>query len=400
MGTLNLKTNAGGSVIFEPQNTATDRTVLVPAASGTMATTDQVMGMKNAIINGAMLINQRNATITTNLVPGGAAIEFSADRWKSYGFNATGNFDAVLTTQQFNDHPSSGANGRCLRVLVTTADTVTSGTDFFVLRHDIEAANSYHFYNKPLSLSFWVKTSTIGTYGVQLRAVGTTDALATPNFISTYTVSAADTWEYKTIFIPPQTLSTTLPDNSNGYSLYMTLVSGQNENSPGGSGIAACLNQWARYSSDGIASSTLSNTLTAANGRYFQLTEVQLEVGGAATPFERRPVSLELALCQRYYVQTPAFSWSFDYPMNGGGYWAGNSHRPARFFELPVEMRVAPTTVVTYSISGWTAAETNGASSATGSYGNRTVFWMTPMASTGGGNPYIYDMRFTCTAEL
>jgi hypothetical protein len=63
-------------------------------------------------------------------------------------------------------------------------------------------------------------------------------------------------------------------------------------------------------------------------------------------------------------------------------------------------MRVAPTTVVTYSISGWTAAETNGASSTTGAYGNRTVFWMTPGGSTGGGNPYIYDMRFTCTAEL
>jgi hypothetical protein len=400
MGTLNLRTNAGGSVIFEPQNTATDQTVLVPAASGTMATTDQVMGMKNAIINGGMMVNQRNITLTTNLAPGGGSSEFTVDRWRSYGYNVTGNFDAVLTTQQFSDHPVSGANGKCLRVAVTTADTVGSGVDFFVLRQDIEGSNSAHFYGKTLTLSFWVKTSTTGTYGVQLRATGTTDGLASPNFISTYTVSAADTWEYKTINIPPQTLSTTQSTNGNGYTLYMTLVSGQNESSPGGTGINNCLNQWGRFSSDGIAATTLSNTLTAATGRYFQLTEVQLELGGAATPFEVRPYGLELSLCQRYYAETPPYSFSFAYPQNGGGYWAGNSYRAAYFFALPVEMRVDPSTTATYSSGGWTTAETTGASSTQGAWGNRTVFWMTPYGSTGGANPYIYGIKWKCSAEL
>jgi len=302
---VKLQSALGGSVELNAPSTASNFTMTVPTTNGTVATTDQVMGMKNAIINGSMLINQRNVTVTTDLVPGGTATDLSVDRWKSYGFNATGNFDAVLTTQQFSDHPTLGANGKCLRVLVTTADTVTPGTDFFVLRQDIEAANSFHFYGNSLSLSFWVKTSTVGTYGVQLRAVGTTDGLASPNFIATYTVSAANTWEYKTISIPPQTLSTTRSDNGSGYTLYMTLVSGQTETSPGNSAIGNCINQWGRYSSDGIASSAMSNTLTAATNRYFQLTEVQLELGGAATPFERRSIATELALCKRYFNVIP-----------------------------------------------------------------------------------------------
>jgi hypothetical protein len=343
MGTLNLRTNAGGSVIFEPQNTATDQTVLVPAANGIMATTNQVMGMKNAIINGGMLVNQRNVTVTTNLVPGGTTTDLSVDRWKSYGFNATGNFDAVLTTQQFSDHPTLGANGKCLRVLVTTADTVTPGTDFFVLRQDIEAANSFHFYGNSLSLSFWVKTSTTGTYGVQLRAVGTTDGLASPNFIATYTVSAADTWEYKTISIPPQSLSTTRSDNGSGYTLYMTLVSGQTETSPGNSAIGNCINQWGRFSSDGIASSAMSNTLTAATNRYFQLTEVQLELGGAATPFERRSFGVELGLCHRYFINGIINN---GYLFGSGAHSAANT---ASYQALPTEMRATPSITASFT---------------------------------------------------
>lgn len=54
MGTLNLKTNAGGSVIFEPQNTATDVTVFIPAANSTIAATGSGLNTGNFNVSGAM----------------------------------------------------------------------------------------------------------------------------------------------------------------------------------------------------------------------------------------------------------------------------------------------------------------------------------------------------------
>ena len=368
---VKLQSALGGSVELNAPSTASNFTMTVPAGNGTVATTNQIMGFKNHIHNGGMGINQRNTVITTNLVPGGGFTAVTVDRWKAYGYNATGNFDAVLTTQQHNDHPVYGANGMCLRTLVTTADTVGSGVDFFVLRQDLEGFDTAHFYNKQLTLSFWVKTSTVGTYGVQLRATGTTDGLSTPNFISTYTVSSADTWEYKTISIPAQNLSTTQYSNGNGYALYMTLVSGQNESSPGGTGINNCLNQWGRFSSDGIAATTLSNTLTAATNRYFQLTDVQLEAGGSATPFEQRHYGTELAICQRYYQQCGRWH------VQGYGYGAGTDGTGSAMM-WATTMRTAPTVTKSAGDDGGSAADMV--------FNNITVYGCSPEAVTTNGS--------------
>jgi hypothetical protein len=47
-------------------------------------------------------------------------------------------------------------------------------------------------------------------------------------------------------------------------------------------------------------------------------TNVQLEPGPVATPFERRPIGIELALCQRYFVRRPnnAFIYSSNATVN------------------------------------------------------------------------------------
>jgi hypothetical protein len=41
-------------------------------------------------------------------------------------------------------------------------------------------------------------------------------------------------------------------------------------------------------------------------GDFLYITDVQLEPGTVATPFERRGYGQELALCQRYYYSNPS----------------------------------------------------------------------------------------------
>lgn len=263
-----------------------------------------IHGRRNLIINGAMQINQRghdsSNKVTVDVTAGGTDIRYSVDRWQSYGYNVTGDFDIACDTYQHGDHPTLGNQGNCVRVDVTTADaTIGTGVDFFVLRQPIEAYTSVIFDNKKLSLSFWVKTNVAGTYGVQFRADGSNDGGDNPNFFTTYTVNAADTWEHKTITIPEQTISPTNTGNGIGYSLLMTLASGLTASYD--ANIGNCEDAWARAQSNGIGSTSLSNTLFASTSNYFQLTDVQLEVGDKATPFEHRSYGEELALCQRYY---------------------------------------------------------------------------------------------------
>jgi len=62
-------------------------------------------------------------------------------------------------------------------------------------------------------------------------------------------------------------------------------------------------------------------------------TQVQLEPGPVATPFERRPIGAELALCQRYYQHTIR-------AQIGGVTSSGIGLYSA--VQLPVEMRIAP----------------------------------------------------------
>jgi hypothetical protein len=106
----------------------------------------------------------------------------------------------------------------------------------------------------------------------------------------TYTISSANTWEYKTVTIPGQTSGTWLTTNGTGISILFSLGAGANR-----SGTA---NTW--VNANRVAATGQVN-LVATSGATFYLTGVQLEVGTVATPFEREIYFNTLAKCQRYY---------------------------------------------------------------------------------------------------
>ena len=239
-------------------------------------------GTRNRIINGDMRIDQRNAgaAVTVNLL----GQVFATDRW--YGFGQSS--DGVFTLQRDTDAPSGFQNS--LKATVTTADASVGATQGYGIVCRIEGFNTADLgwgtaNAQSVMLSFWVRSSLTGSFGAVVK-----NSAANRTYPFSYTISAANTWEQKTVVIPGDTTGTWLTNNGVGFSLQFSIGAG--------SSIQGTANAWAatNYNS---ASGTIN--VISTNGATFYITGVQLEPGTVATPFERRSYGQELALCQRYY---------------------------------------------------------------------------------------------------
>jgi hypothetical protein len=252
--------------------------------STTQNTTDRY-GFVNRIINGDMRIDQRNAgaSVTINTGSGG----YTLDRWGAFGVTS----DGVFTVQQDSTVPS-GFN-TSLKVTVTTEDASIGATEQYLLQQVIEGYNTADLNwgsanAKTVTLSFWVRSSVTGTFGGSLR-----NSAVDRSYPFTYTISSADTYEYKTITIAGDTSGTWLITNGEGVRVSFSLGSGADRVDTAGA--------WVGANRTGATGQTqLIGTLNAT----WYITGVQLEVGSVATPFERRPFGTELALCQRYYEKS------------------------------------------------------------------------------------------------
>ena len=265
----NIKNANGTSAIaIDSSGVATFSKTLVPSQS---------MMFRNRIINGNMVIDQRNA---------GASVTsgYPVDRWAS-NFSGSGTF----TLQQSSDAPAGFNNS----VLITSTSNNTIGASDYHLFNQILEGYNIADWNwgtsnaKTVTLSFWVKSSLTGTYSIQIQSGASTYVF----YLTTYTISSANTWEKKTVTISGPTSGGFSSTNGNGFSLRWTLATGSSQ--------TTATSDWAT-SGVGLGATGQAD-LSATNGNTFYLTGVQLEVGDAATPFEHRPYGAELALCQRYY---------------------------------------------------------------------------------------------------
>ena len=231
-----------------------------------------------------MVIDQRNAgasvTPTNNT--------YNLDRWKAYltqssKFTVQQDAGAVTPPAGFNDY---------LGVTSSSAYSVLTG-DYFLIAQAIEGYNvadlAWGTANaKTVTLSFWVRSSLTGTFG---GAFGNNAGNRAYPF--SYTISAANTWEYKTITVTGDTTGTWLTTTSTGIIIYWSLGAGASVSGTAGA--------WA---ANGNLSVTGATSVVGTSGATFYITGVQLEVGSTATNFDYRPYGTELALCQRYYEKS------------------------------------------------------------------------------------------------
>jgi hypothetical protein len=250
---------------------------IVDASGGVMAPISSVF--KNRIINGAMVIDQRNAgaVVSTD----GA---FSADRWRLSINNGTNTLQqAVLPSGAvagFTNYLAFGGAG--------TALTIGAYNSFSQAIEGFNTADlSWGSANaKTITISFWVNTTGVtGTFGISLR-----NSAANRSYIGSYTVPTAGVWQYVSITVAGDTAGTWLTNN--GVGLYLAFDCGV------GATFSTTAGSWQTGNYLGLTGGT---KVSATAGAYLNITGVQLEVGTQATSFEYRQYQQELALCQRYY---------------------------------------------------------------------------------------------------
>ena len=292
-------------------------------------------GFRNLLRNGAMRVAQRG-TSTSSVSTGYGPCDGWALARASGGSSA-----AAFTVSQQTGGPAPFDN--FVRCLITTAQSSVGASDHLAIQQRIEAQDLQHLkYGdagaKSVTIQFRIRVHADGasslTFPLTLGA-----ALYQPDgsrsHVQEVTVSAADTWETKTLTFPGDVSGTINNDNGEGLRLALTLFGGANAQATAGA--------WA--AGEDYTTSNQANLCDATNN-YIDLTGAQAEVGSIATDFEHVPYGAEMQRCQRYY-------WRYFPGVTShtvGVAQAFTTADAALTMKHPVPMRAAPT-IVDSSIS-------------------------------------------------
>ena len=242
-------------------------------------------GRKNMVIGGNFDTNpwQRGTTFAA-----AASGTFTADRFE-YIKSGVG----VHTVQKTTTAPTVAQVGflatDCLDLDVTTIDATIGAGDFYSIRYFMEGYDWAQIAQNDFVISFWHRHTKTGTHCVSLRNSGTDRS-----FVSEYTQSVSNTWEKATIAVTASPTAGTW-DYTTGVGLEINFPTAV------GSTFHTTADAWNTGSF--LSTSSQVNGVDSASN-FHRITLVQVEEGIEATDFERRHVSEELALCQRYFEKS------------------------------------------------------------------------------------------------
>jgi hypothetical protein len=276
-----LKGNDADTGIFYP----TANEVAASAGGATVWSASSSFGFKNRFINGAMVIDQRNAGASISTTSG--AQVYSLDRW---GYQASQAAKFTIQQNAGSITPPVGFSNYMGFTVGASANVTVGAADYFMFNQYIEGFNvadlNWGSVNAaPVTISFLVYSSVTGTYGGAI-----TNSANNRTYPFTYSIPVANTWTTISITVSGDTTGTWNTTGGSGIRIFWGLGVGSNFTATAGS--------WGGTS--GIYGASGATNWIQTNGATFYITGVQLEKGSTATSFDYRPYGTELQLCQRY----------------------------------------------------------------------------------------------------
>jgi len=238
---------------------------------------------KNRIINGAMVIDQRNAGASVTNAAGGNV--YAVDRFDMFGSQAS-----KFTAQQNAASVTPPAGFKTYLGITSSSAYTVGASESFSVRQRIEGFNTADLdfgsaSASTITFSFWVRSSLTGAFGGCFY-----NANGDRFYPFTYSISSANTWEQKTVTVAGDTTGTWAgATNSIGLVAQFSLGAGASVSGTAGA-----------WTGSTALQPTSSTSVVGTNGATWYITGVQLEKGSTATSFDYRPYGTELALCHRY----------------------------------------------------------------------------------------------------
>jgi len=355
------------------------------AKMGEVLTNSQIGGRRNIIINGAMQVAQRG--------------DVTGITGESYGgpdrFELTASNIGTFTVSQSSTAPTGFKNS--YKVDCTTADASLGSEDLLRVAYRIEGQDLQQLaYGtssaNTITLSFYVRSNKTGTYNIQFQQADNSSKQA----VVSYTISSANTWEFKTITVQGDTSGVINDDNGEGLTLFWVLGAGS---------LFTSGSERSTYTafSNGDVAPTQTVNLADNTANEWMITGVQMEVGEQATPFEHASsFGEQLSLCQRYYYQSAEdITGQLD-----GGSWHGHSINTTECFGsgncFSGYMRATPTVVILDSSGATTGASLLGTGNTTGIVASliSNSGFAKISKSSGLTADREYQCHFTADAEL
>lgn len=316
---------------------------------------------RNRIINGSCRVANLPVLTQTTVSSGYGG----PNRWKMNFGAASGSISQSQQTLTYNGGPLA-----CVQQLINTGIVQNlSSHSMSGLRQRIEGYNAYDLVGQPISVSFLILTNWTGVCSAAL-----VDGAGANSFVYPFNVTAGVI--QRVTFTAPANQSLNITrSTAAGLDLYI----GATANAANAT-VTSTLNQWV------AAGASVANTATAwmaTAGNYIQATNIQVEAGPVATPFDLLSTTLEIALTQRYYVSGLYSSY------RGYNVAAANM---IQVIQLPVVMRTTPTVA-------WGTAPTQNNCSASVSSANATTMQVTASV-TATGDAYWVNGLVNLDAEL
>jgi hypothetical protein len=336
---------------------------------GTVSDNTVALDRKTAtplIINGDMAIAQRGTSLSS---------QSSSTRLLDRFANDIGGGGAITISQDTDTPNSTFPNS--MKMVVATADSSIAAADAYRFTYSVEGKDiaTVGLGNsdcQTMTLTFWVRSSVTGTYGI-----GFQNSAETENYVDEYAISSANTWEKKVINIPVRTSGTWLTTNGVGLGIRWDLGSGTNYN--------GTADTWQTTSGKVYRTSSCVNWIATASATFY-VTGVQLEIGtfdaNSIPDFQFEDAGTSLARCQRYCSLIKADATTTRFAMG----FANSTSQAEGVVYFPTSMRTGPTLVTSGTASdyGCTVAGAIGTCTSTPIVGNQS-----------NTNPYFQDVYFT-----